>query len=100
MRQFNYDDEYEENFFPDTGDDQPSEEDVAELLERREQLDLIQLDLVDFDLQQKLLSKAIKMCEKSFWWRFKSNTSRLVKINETYHILKSIITPPSPEQES
>lgn len=94
MKRFDYeyedeDDDFgEDNFFPEEDVNVWTKQEEMEHLERREALDLMQLEMVQTDLNQKLLSKTIKMLENSFFWRFRSNKTKLKMIAETYESLK------------
>ncbi len=109
MKRFNYDDNddfQEPDFFSETDDDdedgdesEMSDEDYASLMDRREAIDLMQLDLVQADMNQRLLFKTIKMLEKTWLWKFRSETSRLKMIADNYNILKSLVQLSQPEME-
>ncbi len=108
MRRFNYDDDefQDENFFPDTNGEDEEEmmrmelaQQELESMQRREALDLMQLELVEVDLNQRLLFKAIKMLEKSWLWRFRRTETKLKLIAAAYTVFKSILQPQSQEEE-
>lgn len=92
MRQFNYDENEEhhrrevDNFF---GDDLEKDEFEAVLKEEQAALDL-QYKLVRQELNHRLLRTAVRLAEKSFWWRFYSLATRLSMIDKAYKKLKKL----------
>jgi hypothetical protein len=101
MKRFNYDeneDFQDDNpLFHETGDEDISPEEYAEMMERREAIELMQIELASLDLRQRLLFKTVKLLEKSFWWKFKSASNKLIEISKMYHRLKVTIDPPRKE---
>lgn len=86
MRRFNFDDEETgpdneevDRFFEDPEFDLTPEE--YEALVNQQQL---QAELIQQELNQRLLLRAIKMLEKSFFWKFYSFSTRLKMIEKTY----------------
>ena len=83
MRRFDYNDDEDRevnDFFDDNDDDDYeglSPEDEKELYEQ-------QMALVYRDMNDRLLLRATKMLEKSFWWKFYSLDTRLAMIQKTY----------------
>ena len=96
MKRFNYDEDDEENLFSniDGDDDEVEEEDIeeySETIQRQETLTLMQLDLVQLDLNQRLLFEAIKLAKQSTWFfNFKSRKTQLKMISEAYEFLKKL----------
>lgn len=100
MRYFNgknpnpNDDEYKEevdNFFGEEDDDDEDYEDDEEDLAAEAREIAEELDLVNFDLNQKLLDRAIRVSEKTFLWRWRSHNTKLRIIAETYMFLDKLI---------
>ena len=110
MRRFNYDDSDDKdevdkfhNF--DDGDDDDdddddddevymSEADFEEMLQHnrnQEALALLEMELVAAEMDQKLLSQAIRMCERQWFWSFKSWPTRIKQIAKTYMALERIL---------
>ncbi len=79
-RYFNNDDE-PDKFFEDDDDDE--EENVA-YVDQDGLLEVMQMDLTQNELNQALLAQAISVAEKSFFWRFRSTSSKMKEINEIY----------------
>jgi len=52
---------------------------------------MLQLDMVEYDLNLRLLSLSIKMAEKSFCWRFFSVNTKLKRIKSIYHAFDALI---------
>ena len=105
MKRFDYnnEDDDQDDLFPDTGDDDfDYERELAEheyeSIKRRETLDLIQLELVEVDLNQKLLFRSIKMLEKSWFWRFRRTQTKLKMIAEAYALFKQLVALPQPKE--
>ena len=80
MRRFDFDENEDDvdKFF----DENAENDDVSEMQ--------IELSFAYRDLNQKLLKNVIKVCEKSFWWKFYYLTTRLMMIRGTYENLKKL----------
>lgn len=99
MSRYNDDDDdfQDENLFPDTDDDDydggvMDAAEYAEMMRRQEALQLMQLELVQLDLNQKLLFKAIKLVKENTWFfSFRSKEKQLKLIAMTYHFLKNMV---------
>lgn len=79
--------------FDGSEEPEPNDEDQfsADILERQEALDWAYLSLRKNNVQQRLLNSTIKMLESSFFWKFKSNKTKLIEINEAFKVLKGIM---------
>lgn len=83
MRRFDFEENNDENkddvdkFF-----DENNEDDISDMQ--------IELSFAYRDLNQKLLSNVIQVCQKSFFWRFYSLTTRLMIIRVAYENLKKL----------
>jgi hypothetical protein len=62
-----------------------------ELTEKTNIINVLQLDLVEYDLNQRLLSIVIKMLEKSFMWKFRSLSSKQKAIREQYQAMLALV---------
>ncbi len=109
MRRFNYDDsddkdEVDKFHSFDDGDDDDddddddevymSESEFEEMLQHnrnQEALALMEMELVAAEMDQKLLSQAIRMCEKQWFWSFKSWPTRIKQVAKTYLALERIL---------
>lgn len=85
MRRFDYDDNEEfredvDNFFRDSADF--FEDDEHDLQQS--------VDFVMRDLNLRIMRTAIRMLEKSIWWKFSSLNTRLKMIDKTYKKLKKL----------
>jgi hypothetical protein len=94
MRRFNYDEneEYREDvdkFFSEEGGD-ISDEQYKAIMEEEMQLQQLQVRFVYRDLNHRVLRSAIRMCEKSFWWWFYSQDTRLRMIDRAYKRLRKL----------
>jgi len=83
MRRFEYDDSDE--FFKDDLESFFDEEDPDNFgLPKGELINVLQLDLVEVDLNMRLLSITIRTLEKTFLWRFRSPQKKMKMISEMY----------------
>jgi hypothetical protein len=94
MRRFNYDDNEEyrddvDKFFQNDMDDVTPEE-YKMIMEQEGVFEDLQLQVVNRDLNNRLLRAAVRICEKSFWWRFYSLNTRLNQISIVYKHLKNL----------
>lgn len=94
MRRFNYEDneEYREDvdkFFAE-GKDAMSEDEIYKTMLDDDDVTQQQMQFVDRDLNHRVLRSAIRLCEKSFWWRFYSHETRLNMVEKTYKMLKQL----------
>ena len=95
MKRFDYDEneDFKDDGSPFYGPENEgdiSPEEYAEMMRRQDTLSLMQIELANLDLRQRLLFKATKMLEKSFWWKFKSAKVRLAEISLAYHTLRML----------
>jgi hypothetical protein len=68
------------------------EEDFDELLEERQINQEFKYNFLERDSNQKTLRMAVRMCEKSFWWKFYSFKTKLKMIQESYLLIKALET--------
>jgi len=90
MRRFNYDDNDEfrddiDKFFNEDESD-TYEEFVREEIALQE----AELDLSYREVNIKIMRTAVRICEKSFWWSFYSQPTRMKMIVDTYKKLKNL----------
>lgn len=81
-----YQDSYDDDYDYDMDD-----EEYAAMMDRQAALDYAQLDLVEYDLNQRILFRAIKMLESSWFWRFRRYQTQLNMIAHTYRYLKKVV---------
>lgn len=86
-----FDDDDDDDLFPDTEDGNVDDGDYAELVEQNGALELMQLNLAQLDINQRLLFKTIKMLSRSWFWRFRRPATKLKMIRETYLILYDLV---------
>lgn len=94
MRRFNYEDNEEyrddvDKFFNDDMDDMTPEE-YKILMEQENVIQDMQMKVVHRDLNYRLLRAAVRVLEKSFWWKFCSLNTRLNSIDATFQRLKKL----------
>lgn len=91
MRRFNYEDNDDfrediDKFFNEKEIPDIDEEQLQALMEQED----IQIEFVYRDLNHRLLRTAIRTCEKSFWYWFCSQNTRLKMIEKAYEALKNL----------
>lgn len=97
MKRFDYgesDDPQDGDYFSDMNEDSVVElthEEYVELLKRRDLIDTLQVNFMYYELNQKILFRAVKMLESNFFWKFKSQATKLKLIAETYRHLRNLI---------
>jgi hypothetical protein len=92
MRRFNYEDNEDfredvDKFFNEKGESGITEEQFKAIMEE-ETIQELQIKFVYRDLNHRLLRTAIRTCEKSFWWWFRSQDARLKMIEKAYETLR------------
>lgn len=95
MRRFNYEDndEYREDvdkFFSEEATGELTPEQYKQLMEEEQAFQQMQARLVYRDFNHRVLRSAIRMCEKSLWWWFYSQDTRLRLIENAYKRLKKL----------
>jgi hypothetical protein len=94
------DDEFQDdNLFPDIeGDDDDDYEDDDELntgylkvLDKREDIEIEKLKLIQKQLNFDIMTKSLEYLSKSWFWNFKSKKKKLDLLIETYQLFKSLI---------
>jgi hypothetical protein len=92
-KRFNYDDEeFKDEDFPDVegdGDEELNAEYLA-ILEKRELIEAIKLQIIQKELNFAILVKTIRYLEKTWFWGWKSLQSKLNLIVETYQTFKAL----------
>lgn len=91
MREYNYDDEDKndiDKFWQDGDDDEEEMEEYE--IEKSDILRAMELDLLERELDLKVLRLSLKLLEKSFWWRFCKFETKLKRIAKTYLIFKQL----------
>jgi len=93
MRRFNYEDneEYREDvdkFFSEEAELTP--EQYRAIMEEEQAYQQMQVRLVYREFNHRVLRSAIRLCEKSFWWWFYSQDTRLRLVDKAYKRLKKL----------
>jgi hypothetical protein len=92
MRRFDYDENDRDdidNFFNEP-DPILTPEEYKKIAEEDQAIQYAQIGMVHRELNRKLLSRAITMCEKSFFWKFLSLNSQLNHIDLAYKKFKKL----------
>ena len=100
------DDKDKEPFFGD-GDDDDDDEDGEEIMEgeamafidQQGLIDVMHMDLAQTELNQHLLSKAIEIAEKSWFWCFRSSDYKMKEIEAIYKRLVKLTADESEEEK-
>ena len=71
--------------------DENNQDEFEHLNDGSEIIGFAQIDLMAFQLNQKLLKKAVDLAEKSLFWRFRSLETKLKKIETIYQSLKKLL---------
>lgn len=95
MRRFNYDEneEYREDvdkFFSEEGNGDLTDAQYKAIMEEEQHMQQLQIRFVYRDLNHRVLRSAIRMCEKSLWWWFYSQDTRLRMIDRAYRRLRKL----------
>jgi len=95
MKRFDYgDNNDDDDLFPDTdghGEEEMLNAEYIKVLEKRELVEAIKLQLMQRELNAFVLTETVKYLEKSWFWRFKSNKKKLDSIIETYQVFKALV---------
>lgn len=91
MRRFNYEDndEYRKDVDHFFNEDDLSRDDYEAIIDEIETHQL-EVKFVARDLNYRILRAAVKTCEKSFFWRFYSQDTRLELISKTYKCFREL----------
>jgi uncharacterized protein YpuA (DUF1002 family) len=95
MRRFNYEenDEYRDDvdkFFNEEPQDDVTDEQLKAIMEEEMAMEQMQVNFVYRDLNHRVLRIAIRSCEKSFWWWFCSQNTKLKMIEKAFRYLKKL----------
>ena len=93
MRRFNYEDndDYREEvdkFFSEDGD--LTDEQYKAIMDEEQAMQQVQIKFVSRELNHRVMRTAIRTCEKSFWWWFYSQATRLQMIDTAYKQLRKL----------
>lgn len=94
MSKYYEDDDFQdENLFPDTfGDEEAlSDEEYVKMMERKDALENKSLALAEFELNQRLLFRAMKFAENYPYWKGTPRKTRLKMIAEIYLTLRNLL---------
>lgn len=90
MRRFDYDEneEYREDvdrFFEEDDGMIPEQYNMKD-----DEIQELQIDFVNRDLNYRILRSAIKMCEKTLFWKFRTHKTRLSMIADAYNKFREL----------
>lgn len=80
----NEDDDEQFKFEDDTFDENEDEEGDIAYVSSDNLVDMMHMDLAQTELNQHLLAKAIDIAKHSFFWRFRSTTTKMKEIKKIY----------------
>jgi hypothetical protein len=91
MKRYNYDeDDFKDEDFPNVGDGEELNAEYLAILEKRELIEAIKLQIIQKELNFAILVKTIRYLEKTWFWSFKSLNRKLNLIVETYQTFKAL----------
>lgn len=94
MKRFDFESDNDDEEFSEIDDDMEDDElnaDYIRVLEKRELVQAIRLQLLQKEINHSILNKTIKYLEKSLFWRFKSAQRKLDLIVDTYQNFKALV---------
>jgi hypothetical protein len=103
MRRWNHGDDGDEvdNMFDPDGErnedddgDKVTDEELESWVRQQEHDEAIsqmQVEAIHQDMDQRLLDQAVKFCENSWFWKFKSRPTRLREIAKTYRAFERML---------
>ncbi len=90
MRRFNYDDH--EDFKEEIDNFWLGEDDSDEpYVEKGDIINMLQIDMVEYELNQRTLATAFNLCKSSFLWRFRSLASKLKMLKQVYSNFSEVL---------
>jgi len=91
-----YDEENDENvnnfFQEDISNFEEGFDEYKELLEERQMDQEFKYNFLERDSNQKTLRMAVRICEKSFWWKFYSFKTKLKMLQDSYLLIRELET--------
>ena len=90
-RFFENDPEREQKFFDSLNDDEMMDEMNNEgiaYIDPEGVMQVMNIDLAHSELKHHLISKAVEICEKNIFWRFKKVKTKMREIHTVYEWLK------------
>jgi len=95
MKRFDYEDNNDDDdLFPNTDgydDEEVLNAEYIKVLEKRELIEAIKLQLMQRELNAFVLTDTLKYLEKSWFWKYKSKKKKLDLIVETYQVFKALV---------
>lgn len=91
MTRFNFDSDYDDD---DERRDQEAEENLADDLFLKDQIISVQQennDILKMEVEEKLLEIAIMVCQKSWFWSFRSVTGKMRLIKKVYKQFRNLL---------
>jgi len=86
------DDDFKDELGPFFDADDDEDDDGKTTYTAVSAMDAIQLDLVEMEMNQRLLDQAIQHCQSSFWWAFMGEESRQNMIDRTFARFRRLVT--------
>jgi len=89
MKRYDYEeDDFKDEEFPNVENEEELSEEYLQILQQRELIEAIKLQIIQKELNLTILARAVRHLEKSWFWRFKSTKTKLKLIEETYYLFK------------
>lgn len=92
MTRFNFDSDYDDD--DDERRDQEAEENLADDLFLKDQIISVQQennDILKMEVEEKLLEIAITVCQKSWFWSFRSVSGKMRLIKKVYKQFRNLL---------
>lgn len=88
------DDDFRDELGPyfDSDDDDDDEGGGQATYAQVSAMEAIQLDLVEMEMNQRLLDQAIQHCQSGFWWPFMWEDARQAMIDRTFARFRRLVT--------
>lgn len=83
-----HDNDEDDSFFD--ANDISDDEAIIEYIDRQNVVDVMQMELAQTELYQKLLDKAVEIAKSNWLWRFRSSEKKIDDIEKIYKKLFSM----------
>lgn len=73
------------------------EQEHYEAFVKQQQLEIAQLGMMEFEINQNIMKQALDICQQSWFWKFRDIKVRLKILRRVYYELHSIFHPQQKE---
>lgn len=94
MKRFFNDEEPEEHFFSLEGEQFFGEDEdiISAFIDKEDIINVMNMDIAESELNHNLLMQAIKVSEKSMFWKFLPEKHKIESIKSIYEKLKKVVS--------